>query len=116
MDKNIATELEKWNAADTASRKCYRQLQNLWAARKAASDSLNTMLDFTEPRRSLILNLESTSFKCSRTLVQKPLTIRAVKRGLEKCIDGEENVNAIINVIQAERGKEVRQIITRVNK
>lgn len=116
MDKNIAVELEKWHTADTASRKCYEELRNLWSVRKDASDSLNTMLARTEPNRSLLLNLESMSFKFSRTVVRKPLTIGAVKRGLEKCIEGEENVNAIINVIQAERGKEVRQLISRVKK
>ena len=100
MEKRISEALEAWNQADTESKECYGKLRVCWEKRKRATETLEEVLE----KDNVLLNYNSQRFKFVKSAVRKPLTIGAVRRGLQRCIEGDENIDAIIAVIQEERG------------
>lgn len=110
MEATITEALETWNQADADSRECYGQLKLFWERRRAATAALQQVLQ----KDNVLLSYKSQNFRFVKSEVRKPLTMAAVKRGLKKCIEGDENIDAIIAVIQEERGRETRSSLCRM--
>ena len=110
MEETITEALETWNQADVDSRECYVQLKLFWEKRRAATAALQRVLQ----KDDVLLSYKSHNFRFVKSEVRKPLTMAAVKRGLKKCIEGDENIDAIIAVIQEERGRETRSSLCRM--
>ena len=110
MEKTISEALEIWDQADNESKECYNRLKTYWEKRRAAAVTLQQVLH----KDNVLLSYRSQNFRFTKSEVRKPLTMAAVRRGLKKCIEGDENIDAIIAVIQEERGKEIRSIVCRM--
>ena len=110
MEETISEALETWNQADKESRECYGRLKLFWERRRAATATLQEVLQ----KDNVLLSYRSQNFRFVKSEVRKPLTMAAVKRGLKKCIEGDENIDAIIAVIQEERGRETRSSLCRM--
>jgi hypothetical protein len=113
MDDSIRSALLEWESIDAESKTCYVRLKTLWNDRKLAIAKVKDALEEKGYDNSVVMNTGTSRIKFSNSTVRKPLTIASVRRGLAKCVDGEDSIEAIIAVIQEERGRVCRNDLCR---
>ena len=105
MTTPLTHELYQWNALDKQTRECFTKLQTLRQNRKSLASKITMQLSEKGHKPGTVLRFEGESLRFTHTHVLNPLTVGAVRRGLARCIEGEDNITAIMAVIQEERGK-----------
>ena len=104
MDEKFRDALKRWEEADRESKIEYAKLKEIRGRRKAAADELVERLGRRNQSTPVVISYNSQRFRMVESTTRKPLTLSAVRRGLEKCIQSQDDVNALLSVIQGERG------------
>tara|TARA_Y100000389_G_scaffold205084_1_gene262908 strand:+ start:15724 stop:16077 length:354 start_codon:yes stop_codon:yes gene_type:complete len=113
MEDSIRDALVEWESIDAESKACYLRLKALWEAKKLATTKIEAALEKNGYDSSVVMNTGTSRIRFKNSIARKPLTITSVRRGLARCVDGEDSVEAIISVIQEERGRVCRKELCR---
>ena len=105
MNNGLASALGSWSALDAEARDCNSRLQELRKQRKSLSGAITSHLSDSGHPPGSILKLGGQKLRFTSTSVKQPLTLAIVRRALGRCIEGEEDIETIMSLVQEERGK-----------
>ena len=116
MNSELAKALQDWSAAEEEARICQTQLRNHWVNRKTALARVKKLSAEAGLQKGAVFQQNGDRIQLHEAKTKKPLTLRAVQRGLMKCVRDKEDVRAILAVIQEERGEILKTELRRLGE
>ena len=111
MEEQLRLAINAWKEADAATRTGTQALQQLRATRDEMQMDVIAALEQAGHGTSAVIKFSNAKLRISEAKQTSPLTLACVKASLQRCIEDETTIDAIMNVIREDRVVKTRTVI-----